>query len=216
VYQSQALPLRRNQDSLSVQEINLGRSTWGALLVRNVQEADLGELRIENDLSSAVWCHVQLGERDVHLPRLLPPHGVLIETLASPFCLAVVSPFVRVGTPLAEHEIGATEVELKAGKVETYTVRFTPSQGYRITRGAPLPAERAPQPKKAAAPSPAKPKTAPRAAEKKPRAQAKPKAAVKKRAAPKKPAARRRAPAKIKNASSNPLPPSSSEPQASA
>ena len=216
VYQTQALVLHRNHDSLSIREISLGRSASGAILARNARKAGLGELRIENDFSTGVWCHIQLGEHDVRLPRLLPPHGVLIDALASPFFLAVVSPLARVGAPLAEHEIRATAIELEAGEGRIFNVQFIPGRGYRITRGAPLPAERATKPKEAVASPCAKPKKAPRAPEKKPRAQAaKPKADIKKREATKKPAkakksakkpASRRFGSGAKKAPSSPLP----------
>jgi hypothetical protein len=222
VYQTNALSLRRNHDSLAIREISLGRSAWGAILTRNVRGAGLGELRIENTFSIGVWCHVQLGEHDVHPPRLLPPRGVLIEALASPFFLAVVSPLARVGAPLVEEEIRAAEIELAAGEGSAFTVRFTPDRGYRITRGAPPPAERATQPKKAASPRPEKSKKSPRALEKKPKQAVTPKADIKGREAAKKPAksltkkptSRRRGSRKARKAPSRPLPPSS-EPQAS-
>ncbi|HEV7504808.1 MAG TPA: hypothetical protein VGS07_07860 [Thermoanaerobaculia bacterium] len=223
VYQTHALPLHRNHDSLSIREISLGRSA-GAILARNARKAGFGELWIENDFSTAVWCHIQLGERDVLLPRLLSPRGVLIEALASPFFLAVVSPLTREGVPLAENEIRATADELEAGEGGVFTVRFTPGRGYRITRGAPLLAERATKPKEAAAPPRAKPKKAPPTPEKKPKAQPRPKADIKKREAAKKPAkspakkpaSHRRGSGKAKKSSAALAPPLLSESKAGA
>ncbi len=220
VYQTNALSLHRNHDSLAIREISLGRSAWGAILARNVRDAGPGELRIENDFSTGVWCHVQLGEHDVHPPRLLPPRGVLIEALTSPFCLAVVSPLARVGVPLAEHEIRTTEVELAAGEGGVFTIHASPIRGYRVTLGAPPPAERTEQPKEAVAPPRAKPKKAPREPEKKPQAQPRPKADIKKREAAKKPAkspakktaSRRRGSGKAKKAPSSPIPHAADEP----
>ena len=219
VYQTNILPLHRNHDSLALREISLDRSAWGAILARNARDAGPRELRIENHFSTGVWCHVQLGEHDVHPPRLLPPRGALIETLASPFFLAVVSPLARVGAPLAEHEIRATEIELAAGEGGVFTIHGSPIRGYRITPGAPPPAERTAQPKEAAAPPRAKPKKAPTAPEKKPKAQAKPKADIKKRKAKKpakspakKPASRRRGSGKAKKAPPSPIPHAADEP----
>ncbi|MBW8879192.1 MAG: hypothetical protein JF614_29985 [Acidobacteria bacterium] len=234
VYQTNALSLRRNHDSLAIREISLGRSAWGAILTRNVRGAGLGELRIENTFSSGVWCHVQLGEHDVHPPRLLPPRGVLIEALASPFFIAVVSPLARVGAPLVEEEIRATEIELAAGEGGVYAIHGSPTRGYRITLGAPLHEERVTQPKKAAAPvrtkrtTPprkpnkpplAQPKKAPRTSGKK-RAQATPKPDVQKQAAAKKTAKqatnRRHGGRKTKKKNTSSLPASSDgEPKSS-
>jgi hypothetical protein len=176
VYQTNALSLQRNHDSFVLREITLGRSALGAVLARNVKKAGLGELRIENHFMIGAWCHVQLGEHDVHLPRLLPPRGVLTESLISPFFLAVVNPRTRVGAPLLEEEVRATEIELETVKGGVFTVRFNPRRGYRITQGAPIPAELVEKPKKAS-----------RAPERKPKAQGSSKAAPKKRGAAKKP-----------------------------
>jgi hypothetical protein len=180
VYQTNVLPLHRNHDSLALQEISLGRSAWGAILARNVRKTALGELRIENNFTIGAWCHVQLGEHDVHPPRLLSPHGVLIEALASPFFLAVVSPLARAGAPLAEHEIRATEVELADGKGGVFTVHRTTTQGYRIAPGAPS-ADRVKHAKEAVASPRAKPKKAPRTPKAQPKTRAKPNADTKKR-----------------------------------
>jgi hypothetical protein len=173
VYQTNALSLRQNSGSLSIREVSLGRSALGALLARNAQEAEPGELHIENDFALGVWCHIQLGEGDVHLPRLLSPRGVLIEALASPFFLAVVSPLARRGAPLAEHEICATEIELEAGGGSAFTIHGTPTQGYRITQGAPFPAEQVTQAEKAAAPVCTKRTKRPRDSDRKPLVQPK-------------------------------------------
>lgn len=205
VYQTNVLPLLRDSGSFSIQEVSLGRSAWGAFLARNTRGAGSGEVRIENDFALGVWCHIQLGECDVYPPRLLPPYETLIEALASPFFLAVVSPLVRVGASLAGHEIHATEIELEAGKDGVFTVHGTPCQGHRITRGSPPPVERVAQHKEAV---PAKPKKAPLAPEKK-KAQAKAKAEIKTRQVAEKPAKklaiRRRGRAKTKKAPSSPL-----------
>lgn len=211
VYQTNALSLQRNHDSFAIREVSLGRSALGAILARNIKKAGLGELRIENNFMIGVWCHIQLGEHDVHLPRLLSPHGVLVETLASSFFLAVVSPRARVGAPLMKEEIRATEVELEAGKGGAFTVHRNPAQGYRITLGISLLTEQATLPEKAA-PRSAKSKKAPRAPEMK-KAQTKAKADTKKRQTAKKPA--KKQVSRERGRSSRQLPPSSGEPQAS-
>jgi hypothetical protein len=186
VYQTNALSLRRNNDSLTIREISLGRSARGAIVTRNARVAGWRELRIENEFATGVWCQIQLGERDVLLPHFLPPHGVLIEALDSPFFLAVVSPLARLGMPLPAHEVRETAIELEAGEGGVFTVRDTPGQGYRITRGAPLPPERVLQ-SEGRTRRCAKRNEAPHASEKKPKGQTRPKADTKKRAAKKKP-----------------------------
>ncbi len=217
IYQTNILSLRRNHDSLAIREIRLGRSAWGAILARNVREPGLGELRIENDFSTGIWCYVQLGEHDIYLPRPLPPHGVLIDSLAAPFFLAVVSPLVHVGVPLAEEEIRATEVA--AGEGGVFTIHSTTTQRYRINPGAPHHAERVTRPKKEAAsvrtkrtktlqkasmPFPAQTKKTLQASKEK-RGRTTPKAEVKEQATEKeqvrKPASRRRRREKTKEAS---------------
>jgi hypothetical protein len=224
IYQTNALALRQGHDSLAIREISLGRSARGALLVRNTGEAGWGRLRIENHFAIGVWCHIQLGERDVHLPRLLSPHGVLSEALASPFFLAVVSPLARLGAPLAEHEIHATSIELEMGEDGAFTVHGSPSRGYRLTRGAPPRTERARRAQEAAQiSSKRKLEKAPQAAEKQPKLRTKSQVSCKRREAAKEPTknaaqkltSRRKGRAKTKKTPSR-LPPSSSgEPQAS-
>jgi hypothetical protein len=234
VYQTNPLSLQRNHDSLAIREVSFGRSALGAILARNAKKkAGLGELRIENNFLIGVWCHVQLGEHDVHLPRLLPPRGVLTEALISPFFLAVVNPQARVGAPLSEEEMRTTEIELATGERGVFTVRLNPRQGYRITQGAPLPAEQVTQPKKAAAPVRTKRATptressapalaptrkAPRASEKK--ARATPKADIQKKEDAKRrvkeATGRGHGRGKTKKNTSSLLPASASEPQTSA
>lgn len=181
VYQTNALSLQLNRDSFAIREVNLGRSALGATLARNVKKAEWGELRIENHFMVGVWCHVQLGKRDVQLPHLLPPRGVMIEALDPSFYLALTSPLIRPGSSLTEEEIRATEVEIESGKGGTFTVRETPCQGCRIIRGVPSSAERIMQPKDIVVQSPRKPKKLSRKAEEKPKTQSRPKAAIKKR-----------------------------------
>jgi hypothetical protein len=145
VYQTNALQLRRNNGSLVIREVSLGRSAWGAILARDNRVSTLGDLRIQNCFAVAVWCHVQLDTHDIHLPYLLPPRCALTESLASPFFLSVVDPLTRAGAPLGEHEIRAPAIELAAGEGGVFTIAGTATRGYRIHRGAPLAEERQPK-----------------------------------------------------------------------